>query len=161
MALVYNRLTINDGKLDQESIELVKSLLGVDEDHKIIICHPNLIFNKKPITQENRELTDINSEFIKADLGEVEKCSYTSFAQDATATWNYVYLRLNLGNNEKYNSPKYLAVVDFDQNHAFQIKGIIREEKKNIYIALNPNYQKADNGSRLRYVIWQKAKIQI
>ena len=147
MELNYKNLYYNakEKKWDDESIWIIRDMLEVwDCEHRIIICHPNVIFLPKPITKEGEAFEELSWESLSEDFKLDNSNSFVSFIPDANDSWKYIHRRFRhelFENKNSANKPRYLVVVEQDREGGNLVRGILRATKDDIKVAFNPMYE--------------------
>ena len=147
MELNYKDLhySAEENKWDDESISIIQDMLEVwDSEHRIVICHPNVIFSPKPITKEGEAFEELGWE----SLGEYFKLDdsncFVSSVADANDSWKYIHRRFRhelFACKNPSDRPRYLAVMEQDGKGGNLVRGLLRATKDDIKVAFNPMFE--------------------
>lgn len=142
MEIVYTKLNIDDKKFDIESESILKEVLSVfDYNHKIIICHPNIAYNSNIINKDNPDFKEIDWDKIDENFKVDETNSYIGFLSIPDEAWNYVQKRFNTELFQNDERPRHLIIIEQDQYSNLLVRCILKDEKKEIFIAINPKFE--------------------
>lgn len=139
MEIKYEEIHFGGENWDNRSIFLIKESLSVwDNEHKIIIVHPNLVFNDTEINRHHTDFSFIEWEHINEDIMYNDSNSFVNSEPNATTSWNYIKNRIL---NEAYGNSdtiRHLAVVEQDANNNSYVRCIYKAENDKLFIAVNP-----------------------
>jgi hypothetical protein len=142
MDINYEKLHIGGDNWNERSLYLIKETLSVwDNDHKIIICHPNIVFNDTEINHHHPDFTTIEWNHTNKIIDYNRINSYTSNDTNPIKSWKYIQKRLG---HEVYNNmdiDRHLAVVETDLDDNYLVRCIYKVNKSGVYLAINPAFE--------------------
>ena len=139
---------------DDKSLQAIQDMLEVwDDMHKIVICHPNIIFKNKPVTKDVKDFEEIDWQEVDEMLSFDNADCYVNLYPDCAEPFKYLHRRFRheLFKDARLSKPRHLAVIELDLDGGTLVRGMFRATVSDLQIAENPLYTKYKPKS-----IWEK-----
>ena len=142
---------------EKESREIIEKLFDFLYGNRLVICHPNNVFNKKPVNSTQKDFgeidwTDLRSPSELADIFQYnnENKVYMIEVPGDYSGFTYIHRRFR---NElfqygdyrkrlKTGHPRHLVLIEQHDSYNMYVRAIFRATKDKFEVAINPEYIK-------------------
>ena len=139
----YEKLNCNGIEWSDRAKEMFENTLSVwDNDHKIIICHPNIVLNNTYFYKDNHFFDRVDWDNIDEDFKVDPDDSFISFTPEIDEPLKYIINRFRSEMYFEEDKPKYLAVIEEDSFNNHLVRCIYKAYNNELEVAINPRYEK-------------------
>lgn len=149
-----------DGKsrrYEDESRELLEELFNFLYGNRLVICHPNNMFKKKPVNSTQKDFDEIDWRDLRdpAELYDVFQYNsedkvymieipgdYSGFTYIHKRFRNELFQDGDYRKKLKTENPRHLVLIEQHDSYNMYVRAIFRATKDKFEVAINPEFMK-------------------